>query len=79
MKNTELSITFPEDHFVCSICGNFSFEVEQVSQETVRLTCENCGQCHLLIARSKKKDNLLINFCDENKNKLNFAQTEICV
>jgi predicted RNA-binding Zn-ribbon protein involved in translation (DUF1610 family) len=73
MKITELSVAFPEDHFVCSICGNILFEVEQVSKEKVRLTCENCGQCHLLIAMSKEKDKLTVKFCDENRNKLNFS------
>jgi predicted RNA-binding Zn-ribbon protein involved in translation (DUF1610 family) len=70
MKFTELSRALPEDHFVCSICGNILFEVEQVSKEKVRLTCENCGQCHLLIAVSKDEDQLTIKFCDENRNKL---------
>lgn len=73
MKSNEVSRAFPEDHFVCSICGNVLFEVEQVSQEKVRLTCENCGQCHLLVVRFKDKDQLLIKFCDENKNKLIFT------
>ena len=67
---TDLSRAFSEDHFVCSICGNILFEVEQVSKEKVRLTCQNCGQCHLLIAVSKDKDQLTIKFCDEKKSKL---------
>ena len=67
---TDLSRAFSEDHFVCSICGNILFEVEQVSKEKVRLTCQNCGQCHLLIAVSKDQDQLAIKFCDENRNKL---------
>jgi hypothetical protein len=58
---------------VCSICGNILFEVEQVSKKKVRLTCENCGQCHVLIAMSKEKDKLMVKFCDENRNKLNFS------
>jgi uncharacterized Zn finger protein len=73
MKTIELIRACPEDNFVCSICGNISFEVEQVSKEKVRLTCENCGQCHLLIATSKDDSQLLIKFCDENRNKLNFS------
>jgi transcription elongation factor Elf1 len=73
MKNIELSRAFLKDHFVCSICGNFWFEVEPVSQEKVRLTCKNCGQCHLLVARIREKNHLFINFCDETKNKTNFA------
>jgi predicted RNA-binding Zn-ribbon protein involved in translation (DUF1610 family) len=70
MKLADLSKASPEDIFVCSICGNTLFEAEQVSKEKVRLTCENCGQCHLLIAVSKDKDQLTMKFCDENRNKL---------
>jgi uncharacterized Zn finger protein len=70
MKFTELTRAVPEDHFVCSICGNILFEVEQVSKEKVRLTCENCGQCHLLIASTNDDYQLKIKFCDENRNKL---------
>ena len=73
MSITELARAVPEDDFVCSICGNTLFEVEQVSKEKVRLTCENCGQCHLLIAISEDDHQLKIKFCDENKNKLNFS------
>ena len=73
MKSVKISKALLEDHFVCSICGNFWFEVEPISQEKVRLTCKNCGQCHLLVARSREKDRLLMNFCDENRSKLNFA------
>lgn len=79
MKEIEFPRTSFEDHCVCSICGNFLFEVEMVSQEKVRLTCENCGQCHLLIAVSNDKDRLLISFCDENRNKLNFAENKVCI
>ena len=73
METAEFSRAFQEDNFVCSICGNVLFEVEQVSEEKVRLTCENCGQCHLIIVRPKDKDQVSIKFCDENKNKLNFT------
>ena len=70
MSITELARLVPENNFVCSICGNILFEVEQVSKEKVRLTCQNCGQCHLLIAVSKEKDQLTIKFCDEKMSKL---------
>jgi uncharacterized Zn finger protein len=73
METAELSRAFQEDSFPCSICGNVLFEVEQVSKEKVRLTCKNCGQCHLIVVRPKDKDQILIKFFDENKNKLNFA------
>jgi uncharacterized Zn finger protein len=73
MVTAVLSRAFREDNFACSICGNVLFEVEQVSKEKVRLTCENCGQCHLIVARLKDEDQVLIKFCDENKNKLNFS------
>ena len=73
MVTAVLSRAFREDNFACSICGNVLFEVEQVSKEKVRLTCENCGQCHLIVVRLKDKDQVLIKFCDENKNKLNFS------
>jgi len=73
MVTPVLSRAFREDNFACSICGNVLFEVEQVSKEKVRLTCENCGQCHLIVMRFKDEDQILINFCDENKNKLNFS------
>ena len=73
METTELPRAFQEGHFECSICGNVLFEVEQVSKEKVRLTCENCGQCHLIVVRVKDKDQILIKFCDENRNKLNFT------
>jgi len=70
MEIAELMRAVPKDHFSCSICGNILFEVEQVSNKKVRLTCENCGQCHLLIAISN--DQIKIKFCNENRNKLNF-------
>jgi uncharacterized Zn finger protein len=73
METAELSRSFQENQFTCSICGNVLFEVEQVSREKVRLTCENCGQCHLIVVKFKDEDKILIKFCDENKNKLNFA------
>jgi hypothetical protein len=73
MKALEIVGEFPGDHFVCSICGNFLFEIEQVSQEQVRLICENCGQCHLIVAGSEGKNRFLIKFCNENKNKLNIT------
>ncbi len=73
METVELSKAFQEDNFVCSICGNVLFEVEQVSKGKVRLTCENCGQCHLIVVRPKDKDQRSIKFCDENKNKLSFT------
>ena len=73
METAELSRAFQEDQFACSICGNVLFEVEQVSEEKVRLTCENCGQCHLIVVRLEDEDQLLFKFCDENKNKLNFT------
>ena len=73
MKTTELFKAIQEDQFTCSICDNNLFEVEQVSQKKVRLTCENCGQCHLIVVKFKDEDKILIKFCDENKNKLNFA------
>ena len=64
---------FPNDRYECSICGNNLFEVEPVSKEKVRLTCENCGQCHLLTAISKNEDQIIIEFYDENRNKLSFS------
>ena len=70
MRLAELSRPFSKDHFECSICGNNLFEVETVTKEKVRLTCENCGQCHLLTATSRNKDQTAIKFRDENKNKL---------
>jgi hypothetical protein len=73
MKLAGLSRSFSDDHYGCSICGNILFEVEPVSKEKVRLTCENCGQCHLLTAISKNKNQLIIKFCDENRNKLIFS------
>jgi uncharacterized Zn finger protein len=73
METAELPRVFQEDQFACSICGNVLFEVEQVSEEKVRLTCENCGQCHLIVVRLEDEDQLLFKFCDENKNKLNFT------
>jgi uncharacterized Zn finger protein len=73
METAVLPRAFREDSFACSICGNVLFEVEQVSKEKVRLTCENCGQCHLIVVRFKDEDQILIKFCDENKNKLNFS------
>ena len=73
MKTTELLVALHEDQFKCSICDNNLFEVEQVSQKKVRLTCENCGQCHLIIVRSNDQNQTLVKFCDENKNKLNFT------
>ena len=73
MVTAVLSRAFREENFECSICGNVLFEVEQVSKEKVRLTCGNCGQCHLIVARLKDEDQVLIKFCDENKNKMNFS------
>ena len=73
MVTAVLSRAFREDNFTCSICGNVLFEVEQVSKEKVRLTCENCGQCHLIVVRFEDEDQILIKFCDENRNKLNFS------
>jgi transcription elongation factor Elf1 len=73
METVGLSRVLQEDQFECFICGNVLFEVEQVSKEKVRLTCENCGQCHLIVVGFKDKDQILIKFCDENKNKLNFT------
>ena len=73
METVELSRALQEDNFVCSICGNVLFEVEQVSKEKVRLACENCGQCHVIVVKSNNKDQILIEFCDENKNKLDFT------
>ena len=72
MKTIELTKACPEDNFVCSICGNILFEVEQISKGKVRLTCENCGQCHLLIATSEDESQS-IKFSDENRNKLDFS------
>ena len=73
MEIIELTKACPEDNLVCSICGNSLFEVEQISEEKVRLTCENCGQCHLLIATSEDESQSKIKFSDENRNKLNFS------
>jgi len=73
MKAVEIVRELPEDHFVCSICGNFSFEIEQVSQDKVRLTCENCGQCHLIVVGSEVKNQIIVEFCNENKNKWNIT------
>jgi len=66
METAELSRAFQEDQFACSICVNVLFEVEQVSKEKVRLTCENCGQCHSIVVKSKDKNQILIKFCEEN-------------
>ena len=71
MKSVEIAREFPDDQFVCSICGNFSFKIEQVSQDKVRVICENCGQCHLIVAGSKGKNQFLVEFYNENKNKWN--------
>jgi len=73
MKALEIIRELPEDHFICSICGNFSFEIEKISQEKVRLTCENCGQCHLIVAEPEGKKRIVIEFCNENENKWNIT------
>jgi uncharacterized Zn finger protein len=69
MKAEAIMGELREDHFACSICGNSSFEIEQVSEENVRLTCENCGQCHLIVVGSKVNNQITLEFCNENKNK----------
>lgn len=73
MKAVEIVRECSEDHFACSICGNFLFEIEQVSQDKARLTCKNCGQCHLIVAESKVKNQIIVKFCNENKNKWNIS------
>jgi hypothetical protein len=75
MKAIEMFKDLQEDHFVCSICGNFLFEIEPISREQVRLTCENCGQCHLIGAGSEDKNRFLVEFSTENKNKLDITLT----
>lgn len=73
MKTVEMFTELHKDHFVCSICGNLLFEIEQVSHEKVRLTCENCGQCHLITVESEDKDRFIVEFCIEDKNKLDIV------
>ncbi len=73
MKAIEMFRDLHEDHFLCSICGNSLFEVERVSPEKVRLTCKNCGECHLIMVGSEDKNEFPVKFCVENKNKLDIT------
>jgi uncharacterized Zn finger protein len=75
MKVVELERKSPGNHLVCSICGNGLFDAEVVSKEKVRLTCENCGQCHLIIfAEAEDKNQFLVKFRCEEKSRLDLTQ-----
>ena len=37
----------------CSICDQTFFKVERIAPDKIRLTCENCGEQHLLVINSE--------------------------
>jgi hypothetical protein len=37
----------------CSICDQTYFKVERIAPDKIRLTCENCGEQHLLVIKSE--------------------------
>ena len=45
----ELSNDYPK----CSICGQTYFKAERIAHDKIRLTCENCGERHLLVIESE--------------------------
>ena len=44
----------------CSICDQTYFKVERIAPDKIRLTCENCGEQHILLIESEasKKSSL---------------------
>ena len=55
----------------CTICDYTFFKVERLSPDKIMLTCENCGEQHLLFITPKttKKKSILA-FIDAKKSKL---------
>ena len=40
----------------CSICDQTYFKVERIAPDKIRLTCENCGEQHLLVINSETSE-----------------------
>ena len=52
----------------CSICDQTYFKVERIAPDKIRLTCENCGEHHLLVINSETSNQsslklVVDNFC----------------
>ena len=56
--STKMELTNEEPK--CSICDQTYFKVERIAPDKIRLTCENCGEQHLLLIKSEinKKSSL---------------------
>jgi len=62
---TEIDIKEPK----CSICNYTFFKVERVSPDKIRLTCENCGEQHLIVISSETTNHSILGFIDSEENK----------
>jgi hypothetical protein len=51
----------------CSICDYTYFKVERVSPDKIRLTCENCGEEHLIVISSEIIDHAILKFVDNDR------------
>ena len=54
----------------CSICEYTFFKVERVSPDKIILTCENCGEQHLLFITSETTKKSILAFIDAKESKL---------
>jgi hypothetical protein len=63
---TEIDIKEPK----CTICDYTFFKVERVSPDKIRLTCENCGEKHLIVIKSEDKNKSRLKFIDAEENTL---------
>lgn len=50
----------------CSICDQTFFKVERITPDKIRLTCENCGEQHLLVINSQASKQSSLKLVVEN-------------
>lgn len=58
MKNREFSKKCVKNETKCMICDSTLFKVRRITQELIMLTCENCGEPHMIGSNSDEENHL---------------------